>query len=464
MINVEYDLVMIGASRGGIYAAITAANLNARVALVEQEVNYNYSGEFEAIYNRSLALIDLVTDGDNFSFREWIEEVVSTVKARDSPSKLMALGVDYIQGKGEFSQSPNLAFVVNKRCLRSRNYLISTGTLPNPSGILQETSYLTPQDIWQLESLESLPQNLVITGGCPSTIELAQNLSKLGRKVSLVIPEKRILPQEDWQVSQLIQGQLEAEGIRIYTKSPVTQIKEIAEKKWVQAGNQAIEADEIIFSPPRQPNLIGLNLESVGVSFSKKGIQVNEKLQTSNPAIYACGDILGGYDFANIACYEANVALRNALFLPLQKIDYTYLPWVIFTKPNIARVGLTEHQAKQFYGSEIITVKQYFKNIPQGQIEGKTTGFCKLITLQNGQIIGAHIIGNHAGEIINIFAVAIKNKLKVDKLASTPQPNLTSAQIIGLTLKEWQKQRLKGHKNWNKLRDRYFELRRNFSS
>ncbi len=463
MTKVEYDLVVIGASQGGIYAAIMAANLNARVALIEQEVNYHSSGEAEAIYGRSLELFDFANNRDNFSFQEWTEEVISTITARDSPSKLAALGVDYIQGKGEFSQSPQLAFIINKRCLRSRNYLIATGTLPRQGGILQETNYLTPQDIWQLENPESLAPNLVIAGGLPATLELAQNLSKLGKKITLVIPGKRILPQEDWEISQLIQAQLEAEGIGIYTQSPVTQIKEISGKKWVQAGVQALEADEIIFTPQRQPNLMGLNLESVSVDFTKKGIQVNGKLQTTNPAIYACGDILGGYNFANLTHHEVNVALRNALFFPLQKIDYSYLPWVIFTQPNIARVGLTEHQAQQYYGTEIVVVKQYYKNISQAQIQGETTGFCKLITQKNGHIIGAHIVGDRAGEIINIFAIAIKNKLKVDDLASLPQPNLTSAQIIELTLKEWQKQRLKSNRSWKKLRNNYFEFRRNTS-
>ena len=436
----EYDLVVIGASQGGLYAAMTAAKLNARVALVEQGVKYYSSGEAEAIYNRSLNLLDFSNIPDNISFREWVEEVISTITARTSPAKLAALGVDYIQGKGKFTQNSPLSFTVNQRLLQSRNYLIATGTLPEEINITQETSYLQTQDIWQLESLESLLQNLVLVGNTPGVVELAQNLTNVGKTVSLVVPSQRILPQEDWEISQLLQAQLEAEGIKIYTQSPVSQIKEIEGKKWVQAGNQAIEADEIIFTSPRKPNLTGLNLEITGVEVTKRGIKVNKKLQTNNPRIYACGDILGGYKFPHLARHEADLVLKNtfASFSPLSMIDYSYIPWVIFTKPNIARVGITQHQARLHCGNEVVSMKQYFKNIPQAQIKGDTTGFCKLITRRDGEILGAHIMGDNAGEIINVFALAIKNRLKVKDFASLPQPNMTSAQIIELIIQEWQ--------------------------
>lgn len=436
----EYDLVVIGASQGGLHAAMKAARLNARVALVEQGVNYYSSGEAEAIYSRSLSSLDFSTLPDNIYFREWVEEVISIIATRTSPAKLAALGVDYIQGKGDFFQDKTLNFTVNQRLLQSRNYLIATGSLPEEINITQETSYLQTKDIWQLESLESLPQNLVLVGKIPPTIELAQNLTSLGKTVSLVVPSQRILPQEDWEISQLIQAQLEAEGIQVYTQSPVSQIKEIAGRKWVQAGNRALEADEIIYTPARKPNVRGLNLKAVGVELTKKGLKVNKKLQTSNPRIYACGDILGGYIFPHLACHEANLVVKNAFAsLPFQEIiDYSYVPWAIFTKPNLARVGLTQHQAQKLYGQEIIALKQYFKNVPQAQIKGETTGFCKLITHRDGEIIGAHIVGNSAGEIINIFALAIRNKLKVKDFASLPQPSLTSAQIIELITQEWQ--------------------------
>ncbi len=436
----EYDLVVIGASQGGIYAAMTAAKSNARVALVEQDVNYHSSGEAEAIYSRSLSLIDCSTIGDNISFREWVEEVISTIATRNSPAKLAALGVDYIQGKGKFSQNLSLNFIVNQRLLRGRNYLIATGTLPEEINITQETSYLKLQDIWQLESLKSLPQNLVLVGTNPVIVELAQNLTTLGKNISLVVSHHKVLSQEDWEISQLLQAQLEAEGIKIYTQSPVSQIKEIEGKKWVQAGNQAIEADEIIFTSPRKPNLTGLNIEATGADITKKGIKVNKKLQTNNPRIYACGDILGGYNFPHIARHEADLVLKNAFasFSPHSMIDYSYVPWVIFTKPNIARVGLTQHQARLHCGDEVISMKQYFKNLPQAQLKGDTTGFCKLITRRDGEILGAHIMGDNAGEIINVFALAIRNGLKVKDFASLPQPNLTSAQIIELITQEWQ--------------------------
>ncbi|MGK7875470.1 MAG: NAD(P)/FAD-dependent oxidoreductase [Xenococcaceae cyanobacterium] len=492
---VEYDLIVIGGSPEGISAAVTASYLSARVALVEQPFKEHLGGS-EAIMSRTLThtarLSEQLSNASQFGIyprttdlegmgekaekmpkispplirltevKSWAEEVISTLAEQDSPAILASLGVDVIRGAGEFCRLPNQAFIVKNRRLRSRAYLIATGShsvIPEFEG-LQEIGYLTPLDIWQKDDLESLPNNLVIVGGSPIGIELAQSLGRLGRNVTLVVEDNRILPREEPEASMLIQSQLEAEGVRIFTQSPITQVRRIEDKKWVQAGNTAIESDEIVLATPRKPNVEGLNLEGVGVQFGRRGIQLNEKLQTTNPRIYVCGDVAGGYQFVHIAQYEAGIALKNALFLPLFKVDYRTIPWAIFTEPQLARVGMTEAQARRRYGKDVFVARQYFKSIAQAQVLGETTGFCKLVVRGNGKILGAHIVGPEAGELIGAIALAMKNKIKLGAIANFPHPTLS--EITHKTAIEWQRQRLIHNKTLRNFLESLFNWRRNW--
>lgn len=469
---VEYDLIAIGSSPAGVYAAVTAAYLNARVALVEQRVQ----GISDPIYSRTLSQIArLAKQLENspplwantqvcpyIEAMAWAQEILLTLAEQDSSAVLASLGVDVISGVGEFCRHPHLGFIVNNRCLRGRAYLLAMGSRPVILDIngLQETGYLTIAEIWQLEAL---PQQLVVIGGSPISVELAQSLVRLGRDVTLVVSDTQILPAEDSEASQLVQAQLEAEGVRVLTRSSATQVKRIQEKKWVQTGNQAIEADEIILAAQQEPNIEGLNLEGVGVRFQPQGIQLNEKLQTTNPCIYACGDVAGGYPFAHIAQYEAGIALKNALFLPIFQVDYRSIPWAVFTDPQLARVGMTEAQARRRYGKEVLVVRQYFKSIAQALVLGETTGFCKLVVRRNGEILGAHIVGPEAGELIGAIALAMKNKIKLGAIADLPHPSPTLSEILHKTATEWRRQHLSRNKTLKNFLESFFNLQRNWS-
>ena len=429
--TVEYDLIVIGASPEGIYAALTATSFNGRVALVEQPYVEN-----PHLGNRILG---------NFAHLDHPEEVkhrrsliLSTIAEGYSPAILADRGVDVIPEKGEFCSQPNLTFITKHRRLRARAYLIATGSVPRiPHGLgLEEVGYLTPLSLW--DNLSYLPQNLVVLGGSPSALELAQSLARTGRNVTLVVHHNRILPQEDPEVSLLIQCSIEADGINIITGAPLTQVKEIEGKKWVQVGNRAIESEEIVIAGVRRANVEGLNLEGVGVGARGSGcILINEKLQTTNPMIYACGDVVGGYALSHLACYEAEIAVKNALFLPFFKVDYNSTPWAIFTVPQVARVGMTAAQAICYYGEEVEVVREYFKHIPYAQVLGETTGFCQFVIRDGGEILGAYIVGAEAAELIGAIALAMRHKIKLDQLGSFPY--LTLSQIIPQTRsKVWQ--------------------------
>ena len=524
--TVEYDLIVIGGSTAGIYAAIAAAHLNARVALVEHEqLQTNWLG-YGALYTQALIQVgrvqEQVRDASQFGIdssytdstpqqqvpsvhftevMQWAQAVVATCSEQNVSTVLASLGVDVISGTGEFCRRPHLGFVVNNRRWRARAYLIATGsrpTIPDIDG-LQTVGYFTPEDIWQprregaggvggvISSLPSLSSSsptwdslspfqlqgswVVIGGGSIGTT-LAQTLARLNCDVTLVVSTPHILSKEDPEASRLVQAQLEAEGVRILTDSLVTQVRQIEDKKWLQAGNRAIEADQILLATGQQPNLESLNLEGVGVKFHTQGLKLNEKLQTTNPRIYACGDVIGGYQFAHIAEYEASVALKNALFLPIFKVDYRPIPWAIFCEPQLARVGLTEAQARQRYGKDVFVVRQYFKNLDKAQLLRETTGFCKIVGRQNGEILGASIVGPNASEMIGAIALYIKHKIKLDAspfgLASLhadfPQVSPTLSEIIYKTALEWQRQRQSRNKTLQNFLEGFFNLRRHWSS
>jgi pyruvate/2-oxoglutarate dehydrogenase complex dihydrolipoamide dehydrogenase (E3) component len=435
---IDYDLVVIGSTAEGLYAAATAAHLQARVALVTQnDTGYldnhriiNHSVTEIGRWNYQSAQNPFATQSEvlstPISFSEainWGKGVNSNLIAENSLTTLAALGVDVIVGKGEFVRLPKLALNVGKRKLRSRSFLLAIGSnfIVEPIDGSSDINCLTVSDLWNLD-LSALPDNLTIVGNDPISLELAQNLARFGKKITLVV-KQRILFQEDLDIAMLIQAQLEVEGIEIITAPQISQVKEIDHKKWLQAGDRAIETDEIIFTNYRQPNIEGLNLAGVNVKYDFNHVQVNHQLQTTNRNIYACGDLIGGYSLPNIAQYEVNLILKNTLFIPWYKADYSYIPWAVLTQPNLARVGLTEAQAKQQYGKDIYIVKQHFKSVTQAQILGATTGLCKLLVSKNGRILGCSLVCDRAAELIGTVALLMKQKIKLD---SNPMKGLTS--------------------------------------
>lgn len=487
---VDYDVVIIGGSLAGRAAAAAAAQLRATVALVEPLSRAEEAGESggELIPNSIHTLshlaqltnqlasasqfgiglnnIDSAKNYQSINFDEamqWATSVESNVEDQNSPAVLAALGVDFIQGNGQFEPQPRLAFAINGRRLLARSYLIATNSRPAIPDIegLQNTGYLTPASVWQ--PLTQTPHGRwVILGSDPTRCQLAQTLARLGLDVTLVVKRPHILAQEDPEIAQLVQAILEAEGVRVLTSTTVTLVKEIENKKWIQAGDEAMEFDEILLCAGQQPDFADLNLEAVGVKLQRHRLLLNEKLQTTNHRIYACGDAIGGYQFANIANYEANIALKNALFFPLFKVDYRCIPWVIFSDPQMARVGLNQVQARRIYGHDVLVLRQHFKTVAAAQIKDEITGVCKLIVRRNGRILGAAIVGSGAGELINVIALAIAQRLKVDAIASLAPVYPSFSEILHSCAAQYQQSRLNSNPNLQNFIEGFFNFRRSY--
>lgn len=224
------------------------------------------------------------------------------------------------------------------------------------------------------------------------------------------------MPKEDPDAARVVQRQMESEGVRILSNSRAERVEVMGGKKHITAGDEKIVVDEILTATGRRPNVESLNLEAAGVDYDKKGIKVDEKLRTSNKRIYAAGDVIGGYQFTHVAGYEAGVAMQNALVFPTKNADYRVIPWATFTDPELARVGLTEKQARDRYGDDIYVLKQGFDGVDRALAEAAGDGFAKFITKGDGEILGAHIVGLHAGELIGEVVLAMSNNLKVGAL------------------------------------------------
>ncbi|MEH2461227.1 dihydrolipoyl dehydrogenase family protein [Nostoc sp.] len=482
--TLDYDIVIIGGSLAGYYAALAATQLRATVALVEPKVDYGFTHHhaLTEIGKLGQKLNDAPSFGIHATHTHTSEEchismawqeamlyaqcVASNLKEQHSPAILAARGVDVIVGSGEFQSSPQLAFAVNNRLLRARTYLLATGSRPEIPEIegLQATSYLTLSNIWQSLKGATLPKNWVIIGGIPQSIEIAQTLARFGCSVTLVVKHPYILRYLDPEIAMLLQGQLEIEGVRVLTKKSVTQVRLIEDKKWIQAGDKAIETDEILVATGHQPNLESLNLATVGVKWHRRSLVVNDKLQTTNHRIFACGDVIGGYDFANIANYEAKIALNNALFFPRLRVNYRSIPWAMFSVPMLAQVGLTEAQAKRQFGrDQVLILRQYFKTVAAAQLRDETTGMCKLIVLRNGEILGASILGSESGELINLIALTMSQKIKVKDLANLSPVYPSFSEILEQTAREWSKQKLNSNIALQEFLEGFFHFRRNWN-
>ncbi len=472
---VDYDLVILGGSAIARYAAARAAQFQARVALVEPDPSSNPQAASTdrhtliqaatiAQQMRQASLWGISGGGsptlDWQAAIAWAKGVAENVQEQgvegQSLDLLAARGVDVVLGQGEF-RARSLGFSVGGRVLRSRRYLLAPATQPLVSAIegLAAIEPLTLETVWRQPVL---PQRLIILGGNPQGIELAQALNRLGVQV-IWLSRDRFLPYEDPEAALLLQIQLQTEGVQLFPQTSVQQVKRSGDAIEVMTENQHFSADALLLATAPQLDLTALNLKAIGVDWRPSGIPVNRHFQTSDRRVYACGEALGGYPLFSIARYEAEIALRNALFLPTAKVDYRHTPIALFTRPEFARIGLTEAAAQSYYSEDLIVLRLFDKTLVKAQIQNETTGFCKLIVRQNGEILGAQWVGVGASEAIGAIALAMRHRLGVEAIAQLPTLAPTAAELLQQTAQQWQQRRLVDRRDWL---ETWFSLRRDW--
>ena len=446
MRNTEFDICVIGGGAAGLVVAAGGASLGAKVALIEKHkmggdcLHYGCVPSKALLHSAKVAQIMRTADRaaipsqhpavEMRAVMERVADIIRRIEPHDSPERFRSLGVDIIEGDGRFLDSRS--FAVNSRQITARHFVLATGSraaIPAIAGI-EHVPYLTNEQIFDLR--EPVP-SLIVIGGGPIGVEMAQAFGRLGSKVYLVHRGEQILPREDADMAAVVAKQLCSEGIELLTgHSPVSvsgvpgdihlNLKDPAGKE------KTITATHLLVATGRRPNIEGLGLEAAGVTVANGQIITDNRLRTSNKRIFAAGDVVGGPQFTHMAEHHAGVVLRNAIFRLPAKVEQRVIPWATFCDPELARVGLSESEAKQ----QGISHKAYtfpFQDLYRARTKGTTEGFAKIITNPNGRLLGAAIVGPHAGELIHEYVLAIAKGMKAADLSKVIHIYPTLAQI-----------------------------------
>ncbi len=441
----NYDLVVIGGGTAGLVSAAGAASLGARVALVERDklggdCLYRGCVPTKALV-KSARVAHLVRHSEEYGIgsggpevdfpavMDRMEEVIARAGEHDSPERFRGLGVDVFTEEARFVASDLVA--VDGRRLKARSAIVATGSYPTAPPVegLEEVGYLT--NVEALE-LRRLPRSMVILGSGPIGSEFAQIFARFGSDVTLVSISPLPLPEEDGEIGEILRGVLLADRVRFHGGYGAESFRIENGEKVMIAKNEAgheieVRGEEILVATGRAPTAGSLGLENAGVELQEKGIKVDEHLRTTAPGIYGAGDITGKYLFTHVAEYQARAAVRNALFPLKTKADHRVVPWTTFTDPEVARVGLTEEQArKQHDGVEVF--RQPFSGVDRAMADGETTGLVKIVTGRRGRILGGHIIGPDAGNLIHEIVLAMQGNIPIGTLSTAIHVYPTLAQ------------------------------------
>jgi pyruvate/2-oxoglutarate dehydrogenase complex dihydrolipoamide dehydrogenase (E3) component len=277
-----------------------------------------------------------------------------------------------------------------------------------------------------------LPRHLIVIGGGPIGLEMAQAHRGLGSEVT-VLEAVRILPKDDPEAADLLRQHLVGEGVSIREGVRIARIEpegdDVAAVIETERGEERIVGSHLLIAAGRRPNVTGLDLERAGIVYGSRGIEVDARLRTTNRHVFAIGDVAGGPQFTHVAGYHAGIVIRNALFRLPAKVDYRALPWVTYTDPELAQVGLTEEQAREAHGDDIVVLRWPYHENDRAQAERETQGFVKAVTTKSGRILGATILGAHAGELIHVWVLAISQGLNIKALANMIAPYPTLGEI-----------------------------------
>ncbi len=457
----RYNLVVIGAGTAGLVSAAAAAGLGARVALVERRLMGGDCLNFGCVPSKALiraaraaagarisaelgiGLSDAAVQADFSRVMDRVRRLRAEISQNDSVERFTRLGVDVFLGNAKFIDHRTVD--VDGLKLRFKRAVIATGAGPAQPDIpgLDIAGFLTNETVF---SLNTLPSRLLIVGGGPIGCELAQAIARLGSKVTIVEAQSRFLAREDAEAAEILGRALARDGIEIRLDTKVSRVVPRDNVKQVQlvSGDQSekLEFDEILVGVGRIPNIQDLNLEVAGVHYRNSGVQVNDRLQTTNPRIFAAGDVCLPYKFTHTADASARIVIQNALFFGSRKVSSLTIPWCTYTSPEVAHVGLYEKDA-QAKGIEVTTFKVPLSEVDRAVLDGETEGFVKIHVKQGtDEIIGATIVAEHAGELISELSVAIVGGIGLGRLSNVIHPYPTQAEAIRKAADQYNRTRL----------------------
>lgn len=445
----KYNLVVIGAGTAGLICAAGAAGLGAKVALIERHL---MGGDClnvgcvpsKAVIRASRALYDArngsefgVKGGESIGFdfpaaMQRMRELRSSISRHDSARRFRdELGVDVFIGQGRFVSKECIQ--VEGRELFFKKAAICTGAraaVPDIPG-LAGSGYLTNETVF---SLTELPSRLAVIGSGPIGCELAQAFARFGSRVTMIERGQRILGREDVDAANILQSAFAADGVAIEFGASVLSVEQQGNDKvlHLQRGNEAFEvrADAILLGIGRAPNVEGLGLELAGIQYDSSGVIVNDALQSSNPDIFAAGDICSRFKFTHTADAQARILIANALFMGRQKVSGLTIPWCTYTDPEVAHVGMYERDAAE-KGVAVTTLTVALADVDRARLDGETAGFARVhLARGTDRILGATIVARHAGEMISELSLAITNGLGLGAIAKTIHPYPTQAEAI----------------------------------
>jgi pyruvate/2-oxoglutarate dehydrogenase complex dihydrolipoamide dehydrogenase (E3) component len=454
----RYDLVVIGAGTAGLVCAAGAAGLGAKVALIERSLMGGDCLNAGCVPSKGLIRAarawHAASRAESFGARTEVKgdfgtamrrmrSIRADISAHDGVRRFSDLGVDVYLAAGRFV-SPK-AIEAGEARLEFRRAVIATGaragSVPIPG--LENAGYLTNETLFELESL---PRRLTVIGAGPIGCEMAQAFARFGSEVTLLDQASRVLPREDPQASAVLETSLARDGVRFFPNAEISRVECAGTAKTIafRTGHddRSADADEILLSVGRRPNVENLGLDEAGIEFDRHGVSVDEKLRTANRRVFACGDVSSRFQFTHTADAEARIVIQNALFFGRARSDRLIVPWCTYTSPEVAHVGLTAEEARENpAGVESLTVPM--SEVDRAKLDGSTDGFLKLhLKKGSDKILGATLVADNAGDILGELALAIRGGIGLETIASTIHPYPTQAEIVKKAADAWRRTKL----------------------